>query len=74
MKCKICGRKDKKYIKVKSGTICPDCCESLPRIIRDNVADITAKQILNACRILKRADSLVKSRPATDVCGNTAWQ
>lgn len=58
MKCKICGRKDKKYIKVKGGTICPDCYESLPRIIRDNVADITAKQIINACRILKRADSL----------------
>lgn len=57
MKCKICGKKEKKYIKVKGATICPDCYEALPRLIQDNASNLTIKQIENSCRILKRNTS-----------------
>lgn len=54
MRCKICGRNSPRYAKIRKGVICEDCYDSMPRLIKDNVYDLTSRQILNSCRIMKR--------------------
>ena len=45
-------------MKIANGTICTNCFESLPKIVQDNVEDLTAKQIVNSKKVIKVAHSL----------------
>ncbi len=54
MKCKLCGRREKKYIKVVSGTICPGCYNSFPDMIRNNIETLTPKQLISLKDIFRK--------------------
>lgn len=53
MRCRICGKKDTRYAKIKNGILCESCYESMPRLIRENAYGLTSKQILNSCKVMK---------------------
>lgn len=57
MVCKLCNKRTTKYIKVKSGVICPDCYESLPNMITDNIKDLTPQNIKSASKIMSISES-----------------
>jgi len=57
MVCKLCNKKTTKYIKVKSGIICPSCYDNLPNMITDNIRDLTPQNIKSASKIMNILNS-----------------
>lgn len=57
MVCKLCSKNTTKYIKVKSGIICPSCYDNLPNMITDNIRDLTPQNIKSVSKIMNKLET-----------------
>ena len=53
MKCKLCGGKSHRYVKIKNGSICEECYNKMPMLIAINCGSLTSSEITSAYRIMK---------------------